>query len=33
VVSELGGRLRISPRPGGGTEAVLVLPVSYESDR
>jgi two-component sensor histidine kinase len=33
VVSELGGRLRISPRAGGGTEAVLVLPVSYESDR
>jgi len=33
VVSELGGRLRISPRPGGGTEAVLVLPVSHESER
>jgi two-component sensor histidine kinase len=33
VVSELGGRLRIAPRPGGGTEAILVLPVSYESDR
>jgi two-component sensor histidine kinase len=33
VVSELGGRLRISPRPGGGTEAVLVLPISHESDR
>jgi two-component sensor histidine kinase len=33
VVSELGGRLRISPRPGGGTEAVLDLPVGYDSDR
>ena len=31
VVSELGGRLRIAPRPGGGTEAVVDLPVGYES--
>ena len=31
VVSELGGRLRIVPRPGGGTEAVVDLPVGYES--
>ena len=30
VVSELGGRLRIVPRPGGGTEAVVDLPVGYE---
>jgi len=30
VVGELGGRLRIMPRPGGGTEAVVVLPVGYE---
>jgi Histidine kinase-, DNA gyrase B-, and HSP90-like ATPase len=27
VVSELGGRLRIVPRPGGGTEAVADIPV------
>ncbi len=27
VVSELGGRLRIVPRPGGGTEAIADLPV------
>ena len=27
VVGELGGRLRITPRPGGGTEAVVDLPV------
>jgi two-component system, sensor histidine kinase PdtaS len=27
VVSELGGRLRVRPRPGGGTEAVVDLPV------
>jgi len=33
VVSELGGRLRISPRPGGGTEAVLDLPVAHDPDR
>jgi two-component sensor histidine kinase len=33
VVSELGGRLRITPRPGGGTEAVVDLPVGYDSDR
>ena len=31
VVSELGGRLRIAPRPGGGTEAFVDLPVGYES--
>jgi two-component sensor histidine kinase len=30
VVSELGGRLRIVPRPDGGTEAVVALPVRYE---
>ena len=30
VVGELGGRLRITPRPGGGTEAVVVLPVGHE---
>ncbi len=30
VVGELGGRLRISPRPGGGTEAVVDLPVASE---
>ena len=33
VVSELGGKLRITPRPGGGTEAVVDLPVGSESDR
>ena len=31
VVGELGGRLRITPRPGGGTEAVVDLPVGPES--
>jgi two-component sensor histidine kinase len=31
VVSELGGRLRIMPRPGGGTEAVVDLPIGSES--
>jgi two-component sensor histidine kinase len=31
VVGELGGRLLISPRPGGGTEAVVDLPVGCES--
>jgi two-component system, sensor histidine kinase PdtaS len=31
VLSELGGRLRITPRPGGGTEAVVDLPFGYES--
>ena len=31
VVGELGGRLRITPRPGGGTEAVVDLPVGHES--
>ncbi len=30
VVGELGGRLRITPRPGGGTEAVVDLPVGHE---
>jgi two-component sensor histidine kinase len=30
VVSELGGRLRIAPRPDGGTEAVVDLPIRYE---
>jgi len=30
VVSELGGRLRITPRPAGGTEAVVDLPVGHE---
>jgi two-component sensor histidine kinase len=30
VVSELGGRLRIVPRPDGGTEAVVDLPVRNE---
>ena len=30
VVGELGGRLRIVPRPGGGTEAVVDLPVGKE---
>jgi two-component system, sensor histidine kinase PdtaS len=33
VVGELGGKLRITPRPGGGTEAVVDLPVGSESDR
>jgi two-component sensor histidine kinase len=31
VVAELGGRLSITPRPGGGTVAVVDLPVRYES--
>jgi two-component system, sensor histidine kinase PdtaS len=30
VVAELGGRLSISPRPGGGTVAVVDLPVRYD---
>jgi two-component sensor histidine kinase len=30
VVGELGGRLAITPRPGGGTVAVVDLPVRYE---
>jgi two-component sensor histidine kinase len=30
VVAELGGRLSIAPRPGGGTVAVVDLPVRYE---
>jgi two-component system, sensor histidine kinase PdtaS len=30
VVGELGGRLRITPRPGGGTEAVVDLPIRTE---
>jgi len=29
-VGELGGRLRITPRPSGGTEAVVDLPVGCE---
>jgi two-component sensor histidine kinase len=33
VVGELGGRLRIVPRPGGGTEAMVDLPVGYEPER
>jgi two-component system, sensor histidine kinase PdtaS len=33
VEGELGGRLRITPRPGGGTEAVVDFPVGYESAR
>ncbi len=32
VVSELGGRLRIVPRPDGGTEAVVDLPVRYGAE-
>jgi two-component sensor histidine kinase len=32
VVGELGGRLRITPRPGGGTEAFVDLPVGPEQD-
>jgi two-component system, sensor histidine kinase PdtaS len=30
VVAELGGRLSITPRPEGGTVAVVDLPVRYE---
>jgi two-component system, sensor histidine kinase PdtaS len=30
VVAELGGRLSITPRPGGGTVAVVDLPVRYD---
>jgi two-component system, sensor histidine kinase PdtaS len=30
VVSELGGRLWLRPRPDGGTEAIVDLPVRYE---
>jgi two-component sensor histidine kinase len=30
VVGELGGRLRVTPRPGGGTEAIVDLPVGNE---
>jgi two-component sensor histidine kinase len=30
VVAELGGRLSIAPRPGGGTVAIVDLPVRYE---
>jgi len=33
VVGELGGRLRITPRAGGGTEAVVDIPVGYEPER
>ena len=32
VVGELGGKLRITPRAGGGTEAVVDLPVHSASD-
>jgi len=31
VVGELGGRLRFAPRPGGGTEAMVDLPVSGDA--
>jgi len=31
VVGELGGRLRVIPRPGGGTEAVVDVPVGCDS--
>jgi two-component system, sensor histidine kinase PdtaS len=31
VVGELGGRLQITPRPGGGTEALVDLPVGNEA--
>ncbi len=30
VVSELGGRLRVRPRPGGGTEAIVDLRVGHD---
>jgi two-component sensor histidine kinase len=30
VVAELGGQISITPRPGGGTVAVVDLPVRYE---
>jgi two-component system, sensor histidine kinase PdtaS len=30
VVGELGGRLQVRPRPGGGTEAIVDLRVGYE---
>jgi hypothetical protein len=30
VVAELGGQLSITPREGGGTVAVVDLPVRYE---
>src|SRR5207247_9924590 len=33
VVGELGGRLRNTPRPGGGTEALVDLPVGHEPER
>jgi two-component system, sensor histidine kinase PdtaS len=33
VVGELGGRLKIAPRPGGGTEAVVDLPVGSEAPK
>jgi len=33
VIGELGGRLRMTPRPGGGTEAVVDLPVPAGDDR
>jgi len=31
VVGELGGRLQITPRPGGGTEAVVDIPLGVDS--
>jgi len=31
VEGDLGGRLRFTPRPGGGTEAVVDFPLRYES--
>ena len=31
VVAELGGKLSITPRPGGGTVALVDLPVRYEA--
>jgi two-component sensor histidine kinase len=30
VVAELGGQLSIKPRPGGGTVALVDLPIRYE---
>jgi two-component sensor histidine kinase len=33
VIGELGGRLRMTPRPGGGTEAVVDFPVPAPEER
>jgi two-component system, sensor histidine kinase PdtaS len=33
VEGDLGGRLRITPRPGGGTQAKLDFPVGNEPSR